>query len=64
MSQVSSQSHTKQPNGGNRDNCDFFLTSYPEGCVVRLQTNNTKDGPLRSGQQINETQPAVSEAAL
>lgn len=31
---------------------------------MRLQTNNTKDDPLTNGQQKNETQPFVSEAAL
>lgn len=48
------------------DNCDFFffLKLPILGDAVRLQTNNTKDGPLRSGQQVNETQPVVSEAAL
>lgn len=39
-------------------------TSYPGGCGEVANKQTKKDGPLRSGQQINETQRTVSEAAL
>lgn len=42
----------------------LFETSYPGGCGKVGNKKYKKDGPLRSGQQINETQPIVSEAAL
>jgi len=34
------------------------------GDVVELQANNTKDGPLRSGQGMSEMQPTLNEAGL
>lgn len=42
----------------------LFETSYLGGCGKVANKQYKKDGPLRSGQQINETQPIVSEAVL
>lgn len=42
----------------------LFETSYPGGCGKVANKQYKKDGPLRSGQQINETQPITSEATL
>lgn len=42
----------------------IFLKLPLWGDVVGLHTNNTKDGLLRSGQGMSESQPTVSAARL